>query len=298
MRRSLLSVLALAFLLPAFLSPLAAQPAPKPAPTPAPESEPITIGTSHRMRTHDADRRINVVVPPGYDADDKLYPLVLVLDGGLGQDFFLTLGLERWNRLWQRSSPVIFAGIETVDRQRELLPPTRTAGERTAYPSAGQGAAFRRWIAEEVLPMLRARYRTDGRAFLIGESAAGHFVAETWVTNPALFDGYAALSPSLQWDDQALSRQFRAMPARQRPPLFISLANEGGATEEGLMRLLAGAGPETCFADRRGRLVHANTLHGLFPEALQYLLPTEADWLAENGLVLDCTPGRSLQPAP
>ncbi len=299
MRRILLSVLVPALLLPMLPLPvlgssLAAQPA-----TASAASEPITIGISHKMRTHDADRRINVVVPPGYDADDRRYPLVLVLDGGLGQDFFLTLGLERWNQLWQRSSPVIFAGIETVDRQRELLPTTRTADERKAYPSAGQSAAFRRWIADEVLPMLRARYRTDGRAFLIGESAAGHFVAETWAADPALFDGYAALSPSLQWDDQALSRRFRAMPARKRPPLFISLANEGGATEEGLMRLLAGAGPETCFADRRGRLVHANTLHGLFPQALQYLLPTDADWLVENGLVLDCAPaGRGPQPAP
>ena len=67
-----------------------------------------------------------------------------------------------------------------------------------------------------------------------------------------------------------------------------ALADEGGATESGIMRFLGSAGGEVCFSDRRADLVHANTLHGLLPEALQYLLPTGADWLAEYGLTLRC----------
>lgn len=249
-------------------------------------SEPLMIGTSYLVNTQDADRRINVVVPPAYDSDDTAYPLVIVLDGGLEQDFFLTLGMQRWNQLWQRSAAAIFVGIETVDRQRELLPPTATSEEREYYPTAGQSAAFRAWLAQAVLPMLRERYRTDGRAFLVGESAAGHFVTETWIDQPTLFDGYAALSPSLQWNEQALSLRFAAMPEVARPPLFLSLADEGGATEEGVLRVARAS--DACFADRRQSLVHATALHGLFPEALQYLLPTEADWLSEYGLTLDC----------
>lgn len=136
--------------------------------------------------------------------------------------------------------------------------------------------------------MLRDQYRDDGRAFLIGESAAGHFVAETWVKTPQLFDGYAALSPSVQWNDQTLSRNFTKSEKRNRPPLFISLANEGGDTEEGIGQFVANVGSPMCFSDRRDDLVHANTLHGLLPEALQYLLPTNADWLADYGLTLRC----------
>ena len=249
-------------------------------------AEPITIGSFYRMHTQDADRRVNVVPPAAYDEGDATYPLVVVLDGGLSQDFFLTLGMERWNQLWQRSAPAIFVGIETVDRQRELLPPTSDPDEQARYPSAGNSVQFRHWLAETILPMLRENYRTDGRAFLIGESAAGHFVVETWVDQPDLFDGYAALSPSLQWDDQALSHRFHGMRAAERPPIFLSLANEGGATEEGVLRLAADS--DACFADRRETLVHATTLHGLFPEALQFLLPTDADWLGEYGLTLEC----------
>jgi hypothetical protein len=250
------------------------------------QSEPITIGNSYQIRTQDVDRQVNVVLPSTYEDGNKTYPLLIVLDAGLSQDFFLTLGMERWNQLWQRSGPVIFVGVETVDRQRELLPPTSVPEERERYPSAGNSTQFRTWLAETVLPMLRDNYRTNGHAFLIGESAAGHFVVETWIEQPALFDGYAALSPSLQWNDQSLSRRFSAMKAGERPPLFLSLADEGGATEEGVLRLAAAS--DACFADRRNLLAHATTLHGLFPEALQFLIPTDAAWLGEYGLAVKC----------
>ena len=256
------------------------------------ESEPLTIGTSYLVNTHDADRKVHVVTPQGYDAGEEAYPIIVMLDAGLKQDFFLTLGMERWNQLWQRSAPAIFVGVETVDRQRELLPPTSTLGERERYPMAGESEAFREWISSEILPMIRERYRVDGRAFLIGESAAGHFVVETWVSAPSLFDGYAALSPSLQWNGQQLSRQFAEMAESKRPPLYISLANEGGETEEGITRLVTNVRSDMCYSDRRNDLVHANTLHGLLPEALQYLLPSEADWLEEYGLTPRCEANR------
>ena len=252
------------------------------------ESEPLTIGTSFLTETHDAERKVHVVTPQGYDQDDQVYPIIIMLDASLKQDFFLTLGLERWNQLWQRSAPAIFVGVETVDRQRELLPPTSTPREQERYPTAGESDAFREWLSAEILPMIRTQYRDDGRAFLMGESAAGHFVIETWVNTPDLFDGYAALSPSLQWSGQHLSRQFAEMAETERPPLFVSVANEGGETEEGIARLVANARSDLCYSDRRNDLVHANTLHGLLPEALQYLLPSEADWLEEYGLTLRC----------
>ncbi|MGB7407063.1 MAG: alpha/beta hydrolase-fold protein [Pontixanthobacter sp.] len=251
-------------------------------------SQPLTIGTTYVVSTHDADRAMHVAVPPGYEDDERTYPLIIMLDGGLDQDFHLTFGLYRWNQLWQRSEPAIFVGLQTVDRQRKLLPLTDDPVERERYPTAGESATFRTWIGDTILPLIRARYRDDGRAFLIGESAAGHFVVETWAYTPNMFDGYAAISPSLQWNDQSLSRVVEREASPKRPPLYVSLANEGGATEEGMIRLLRYSGPNTCFADRRTELVHADTLHGLLPEALQYLLPTEADWLDDFGLSLRC----------
>lgn len=255
----------------------------------APASSPITIGEAVKVATHGAERSLNIVLPRSYEDSEERYPIVLVLDGGMEQDLFLALGIERWNQLWGRSQPAILVGVETVDRQRELLPPTQVAEERERYPTAGESAAFRAWLGDTVLPMLRERYRHDGRALIVGESAAGHFVVETWLEQPDLFDGYAALSPSLQWDDRALSQAAPVDDGMERPTLFLSLADEGGDTEAGALELREKLGTRFCFADyRQSHVRHANSMHQLLPQALQYLLPTEADWLAEYGLTTGC----------
>lgn len=256
---------------------------------PAQAPEPITIGNAHTLTTHGAQRRINVLLPTDYNVSDKVYPLVVMLDGGTAQDLFLQFGIHRWNQLWGRSEEAIIVGVETVDRQRELLPISNNAEDTKRYPSHGQADLFRAWLKDEVLPLIRETYRHDGRSFLVGESAAGHFVAETWVRTPALFDGYAALSPSLQWNDQSLSRDPRVSEAIARPPMFVSLANERGATQEGVLRFVSSSKSSVCFADRRASHVcHSNSLHQLLPQALQFLLPTDADWLAQYGMELDC----------
>jgi hypothetical protein len=259
------------------------------ATTPAPEPQPLTIGETVTLEAVGAERSVNIVLPPDYATDpERRWPVVYMLDGAITQDLMLGVGLMRWNAYWRRSHEVILVGIETKDRQRELLPPSGSAEEQAAWPSAGESAAFRAWLVGTVKPMVEARYRHDGTAFLVGESAAGHFVVETWAVTPGLFTGYAAISPSLQWDGEGLSR--RDVGTAARPPLYLSLADEGGATETGMERLL-GVLPKDqpyCFSDRRTQLRHATSLHGLLPEALQYLLPTEADWLEEFGMVLRC----------
>ncbi|RNJ61647.1 MAG: alpha/beta hydrolase [Porphyrobacter sp. IPPAS B-1204] len=254
-----------------------------------PQPQPLTIGETVMLEALGAERSINIVLPPDYAAEpDKRWPVIYLLDGALKQDLMMGAGLMRWGALWGRSKDAIIVGIETKDRQRELLPPTGDKAELKRWPTAGESAAFRTWLAGTVKPMIEARYSHDGTAFLVGESAAGHFVVETWATAPQMFTGYAAISPSLQWDGEALSR--RPLGEGKRPPLYFSLADEGGATETGMERLL-GVLPKDqpfCFSDRRKQLRHATSLHGLLPEALQYLIPTRADWLKEYGMILRC----------
>lgn len=256
---------------------------------PALEVRPIVVGETLTLETLGQSRAVNIVLPPDYASQpDKLWPVIYQLDGDIRQDLMMGAGLMRWGALWGRSADAILVGIETKDRQRELLPATEDPAEAKRYPTAGESAAFRAWLAGTVKPLVEARYRTDGRAFLIGESAAGHFVVETWAQDPQLFTGYAAISPSLQWDFEALSR--KPLGEGKRPPLYLSLADEGGATESGIERLLEAlpASQPYCFSDRRKDLRHATALHGLLPEALQYLMPTKADWLEEYGMVLRC----------
>jgi hypothetical protein len=259
------------------------------AAAPAPEPQPLTIGETVVLEAVGAERSVNIILPPDYAKEpEKRWPVIYQLDGAMEQDVMMGAGLMRWGALWGRSEDAIIVGIETRDRQRELLPASADPAEIKRWPTAGESAAFRAWLEGTVKPMVEARYRHDGTAILVGESAAGHFVVETWAETPGLFSGYAAISPSLQWDFEALSR--RPLGDGKRPPLYLSLADEGGATETGMERLLASLPPTQpyCFSDRRSELRHATALHGLLPEALQYLLPTKADWLEELGMVLRC----------
>ncbi len=255
------------------------------------DPQPVTIGEQYTLEAIGAERTVNVILPPDYDAEpERRWPVIYQLDGAIRQDLMMGVGLMRWGALWGRNKDAIIVGIETKDRQRELLPPTADADEQGNWPSAGESAGFRQWLTGIVKPMIEARYRHDGTAYLVGESAAGHFVVETWADAPDLFTGYAAISPSLQWDGEALSRRLAGEGETIRPQIYLSLADEGGPTESGMERLLASL-PATqpfCFSDRRTDLVHANSLHGLLPEALQYLVETDANWLAEYGLILRC----------
>ncbi|TRD10118.1 alpha/beta hydrolase [Erythrobacter insulae] len=256
----------------------------------APESTPLIIGETITLTALDEKRQINVILPADYHtATDKAWPVIYMLDGGMNQDLMLVTGLNSWNGLWERSQQAIIVGVQTKDRQRELLIPTSDPAEREQYPSAGESEAFRLWLSSTLQPLIQQKYRTNGTDILVGESAAGHFVVETWMNASSLFDGYGAISPSMQWSDQQLARQIDGN-VNGLPPLFVSLADEGGATEEGVMTLIEAmdGNQDFCFSDRRNDLVHANSLHGLLPEALQYLLPTNVEWLSEYGLGLRC----------
>ena len=253
----------------------------------------LTIGETVTLSILDQEHTINVILPPDYHDDpERTWPVVYMLDGGVSQDLFMGAGVAHWNQMWGRSQQVIWVGIETKDRQRELLPPTRDEAEAFNFSTAGEALEFRDWLITKVTSTIEGRYRVNGTDYLVGESAAGHFVLETWLTAAPAFDGYAAISPSLQWDFEALSVRVERADG-WRPPLYLSLADEGGATQSGILRVVASmdakdARQSWCFSDRRNELKHATALHGLLPEALQFLMPTDADWLEEFGFELRC----------
>ncbi|WP_265571567.1 alpha/beta hydrolase [Sphingomicrobium nitratireducens] len=251
---------------------------------------PLTIGEQHVVQAMDVEREINVVLPLSYGEDEtRRYPVVYMLDGGVSQDLMMQVGVARWTQMWGRTEEFILVGIETKDRQRELLPPTSDQEALDVWPTAGESALFRAFIKDKVLPKVAGAYRTDGRDFLVGESAAGHFVVETLLASPALFDGYVAISPSLWWEEMLLARKAEADGAGT-PPLFISIENEGETMDEGVRRVVAvreKAGAKTCFADRPD-LTHGIAYHALLPGALQFLLPGPEPLPEEWGMVTGC----------
>ncbi|WP_033924610.1 alpha/beta hydrolase [Sphingomonas sp. 35-24ZXX] len=284
--RSALIAIALACVVPA-----AAQPVP------------ITIGETHTLASKPLaqERVVNVYLPAGYATSGKTYPVLYLIDGGLDQDFLHITGTSALGALWARSQELIVVGVATKDRRRELTGPTQDAALLKEFPTAGGSAAFRAFIRDEVMPLVAKTYRVSGETGVIGESLAGLFIVETILTEPDLFDHYAAISPSLWWDDERLSRSAGTLlktPMQKPHRLYLTIANEGREMQTGVDRLVSALnadpreGRAWCYAPHPD-LTHATIYHSVSPEALQFLFPTAVEQDPKSGFDLSCQSPRS-----
>lgn len=233
--------------------------------------QPIVIGVSHALTSvHLGDvRQINVWTPAAHGTGARRYRVLYVLDGAIGQDFQHVAGLAQLGDLSWTFEPLIVVGIETRDRRSELTPAAFDGRFTDAFPDSGRAEAFRRFVADEVIPFVETRYRTSGKRALAGESLAGLFVVDTLLKTPELFDDYLAVSPSLWWDDQRLARDAGTHlqnPNMQGRRLWLAMADEGGTMQDGVDRLrLAIAdsrrGPEVEYLYLGDTETHATIYH-------------------------------------
>jgi len=213
---------------------------------------PITIGESFTVEsiTLKETRRINVYAPNNYDkAKGARLPVLLMLDGGIGEDFLHIAGLLQVSVDNGSMRPFLLVGVENTERRRDLTGPTNNEQDKKAAPRVGGSAAFREFLSKELMPQVHQRFRTSNESAIIGESLAGLFVLETLLLAPEMFDTYIAFDPSLWWNDAHLLEQ--AKPLLQARPglkktLFIATGNsvEMAANALSLMKTIgAGAAP-------------------------------------------------------
>ena len=262
-----------------------------------PETHPITIGVGHGIASEPLGetRAINVVLPARYDQEPgKHYPVLYLIDGGVEQDLLHVSGAAHLGALWGRSAEAIVVGVETKDRRKELVGPTSDPELLKRYPTAGASAQFRAFLRDEVIPLIERSYRTNGRNAVLGESLAGLFILETYLNEPALFDAYAAIDPSLWWDNEALSKNAAALADDQRewPTLYMAMAKEQAEEPSAINRLLGILRPKVqnlCLAARPD-LLHSTIYQQLTPQALQFILPPAEAPPPEFGFEVQCSP--------
>jgi hypothetical protein len=255
-----------------------------------------------------ANRRIVVRLPGGYGAEpQRRYDVVYVIDGGPEQDFPHLAGLAQSADVNGTFEPLIVVGIETVRRREEITPPVANPAPYVAELGVAPGgsARFRRFIAEEVKPLVERRFRTSGNDAVIGESLAGLFVVETLFEAPALFDDFIAVSPSLWWDDmkfgrEAATRLRRLPPGRRR--LYLTLADEGFRHEQGVDQLVAAlraAAPadlQWLYVPQGDSETHASIYHGAALDAFRAFYGTPSR-IYLPGPLLSGRPVRARTPA-
>lgn len=243
-----------------------------PAEVPPPHDT-FTVASRHLHET----RRVNVYLPPGYGPEGQggAYPTLYLPDGGVKQDFpYLANALDRAIRAGT-VRPMLLVGIESTERGRDMTGPTTVASDSGIAPRVGGSAAFRAFIADELIPAIESRYRVDPSRGIMGESLAGLFVVETLFVQPGLFDTHLALSPSLWWNGASLVQGAKARLAAGpalRGRLFMASAGEDNSVPHvaALAARLATDAPEGLYwtVTPRPDLRHDTLYRTLAPQLL------------------------------
>ncbi|HET7232167.1 MAG TPA: alpha/beta hydrolase-fold protein [Longimicrobium sp.] len=246
-----------------------------------PPHETFTIPSAALAET----RRINVFTPPMYDpAGDARLGVLYMPDGGVEEDFPHIIAAADEAIRAGEMRPVLVVGIENTERRRDMTGPTEVDSDRAIAPRVGGSAAFRRFIADELMPEVRQRYRVTDERAIIGESLAGLFIVETFLLRPELFHTYIALDPSLWWNAEALVRSATDR-LRVRPELdaslYLSSADEPDivAAAERLADGLRAHAPAGLRWEYRPRpyLTHATIYRAEAPRLLREWLPPRGE---------------------
>ena len=200
-------------------------------------TSPLNIGETFTLPSAalKETRRINVYLPPAYSetATTRL-PVLYMPDGGMAEDFLHVAGLVQVLTGNGTMRPFILVGIENTQRRRDLTPPTEDPEDMKIAPRVGGSEAFRTFIRTELMPDIRARYRTTEETAIVGESLAGLFVVDTFLKAPDLFNTYIAFDPSLWWNSGRLvsgaTEPLRASRDRRRA-IYLAVSSQGDVDE-------------------------------------------------------------------
>ena len=183
----------------------------------AQETEPAVMTFKIRSAALRQERRFHVHTPPGYAETDARYPVLYLLDGGTDQWLPSTIATLDAIASEGQTDKLIIVGIASVNR---------------ALDFDKRPDLMRRFLVDEVKPVIEEQYRTRGKGMIFGWSLGGLFVVDTLFEAPDMFDDYVAVSPSLSRNNHALTRFARArlaaLPAGERR-LWLSMGNEGEA---------------------------------------------------------------------
>jgi predicted alpha/beta superfamily hydrolase len=207
--------------------------------------------SAHRLSSRHVGRDFLITIAePALPHNGSPLPAIYVLDGSVL--FGMATDVARMMQA-EGSAPaayVVGIGYPTEDfveqmtvRIEDMVHPTLaelTDEVRTQLPPdlrIGGGAAFGRFIEEELIPFVTATVAVDQtRSVLFGDSLGGLFTARTLKRSPDLFGGWIMISPSV-WFDRAgvLDGLERIAPTGLKPRVFIGV----GSLEDGDMKIPA-----------------------------------------------------------
>lgn len=185
--------------------------------------------------------RLYVSLPRNYETRTaERFPVIYLLDADYS--FALTRNFVRHNSDRGLGSEAIVVGIAYpgAEDDRDIYHRMRTRDYTPSFTLehgygpeiqklSGGGPAFLQMLADELLPSVDKRYRTDPkRRMLVGNSFGGVFAAYALLTRPELFHDYIIVSPSLWYDEKMIfDIEKKVVAARKALPVRVFFAVGG-----------------------------------------------------------------------
>jgi len=178
------------------------------------------------------DFYIYISLPQSYEATDKHYPVLYILDGDMA--YGMAASIARYLQFGENIPELIIVGIgygtlkkeEGNMRQRDYSPTEKSGKEGIT----GGASNFLNFLTDELFPHIDSTYRTHKNdKAVFGYSMAGLFCFYTLFNKPETFNKYIIGSPYLLWDNEVIFNEeeraaikFTEINAK----IFISVGSE------------------------------------------------------------------------
>ena len=183
---------------------------------------PAIAGDYFALDSENTNSRYHIFVrlPEGYASQPEAnFPVVYLLDG---DSTYPMLAPQHLFLHYDEKLPeaivvgIAYGGFGDINRRSFDFTAMLQSGE------AGGAAAFLGMLESELIPHIEKLYRTQtDRRVLLGQSRGGAFVLYAAVERPALFHGYIASNPALNYPDLTLYGTGKAMPGVQTKGTLI-----------------------------------------------------------------------------
>jgi hypothetical protein len=189
------------------------------------------------------DRHLYIHVPKlDSAAISNALPVLYLLDGE--NHFHIFSAYIEYLRHWQVVPPIIVVGVINADRVKDLTPTNSLinfdGNVSSAYKTSGGNEQFFNFIQQELMPYIKANYKTGPFKIFAGHSFGGLTAINCMLTRPDMFDAYIAISPSLWFGDKyvlKLAAKKLTGVSTLNKKFFYSNGNEDGSFRRDLQNL-------------------------------------------------------------
>lgn len=166
-------------------------------------SQEISIGNRDMVYSEilKEDRELSVYLPPSYNTEiSQKYPVLYILDGDYNFQYVAGF-LELQGAISEIIPEMILIAIsgKGTNQYRKNCKP-----HIEGVADSGNAEEVANFIKKELIPYVDKKYKTADYKILGDHSLGGLFVVNTALNHPNLFNNYIAISPALQWGNNAM----------------------------------------------------------------------------------------------